>query len=481
MAYSKTPTESTYQTKEVKLIQSPSNRNAAGQKDTISLNGFYDIIRDQETKDEDFWWVKRDGTVAYPYALENSNVRGTHYWNQQDKLLVAYEDKIAIITGATGVLSSEVTPFTTTSGDVGFTEFYYEDGSTKICVSDGTTLITIDSADTVVESVDEDLPTPHDPHILFLDGYIFLVKTDTADIYNSDLDDPLAWTPGDFISAELLPDQLIRIARLNNYLIAFGNDSIEYFFNAGNASGSPLQRNDTPVKQVGYLGGFAAHGNKIFFVGNAAQTGPEVFMLEDFKMEELKSPPLRRYLQNNQNFFGSIVSNGGHDFYVLSTGDITYVMDLATKIWYRWAFQDETVFPIRWAVAVPLTGQGYVSVFGMGDREGLFYFDPDIYQDVGENFEVKLQTNKNTFGNLHEKFMSRLVVYADRTAGNLLVSWSDDDYTTWATERSISLNKDRPMTHRLGRFVDRAFRARYIQNTPLRLRTFEVDYNLGAK
>jgi len=220
LAFNKAPSQSTYQSQDVKLIYDLTNRDKTGAKDTIAVNGFWELIKNKATQDNDYEFVKRNGTSGYPYEAGSTNIRGMHYWRDQDKLFVAYDSTIAIVTGSTGAGIATVTPFATTTGDVGFTEFQYASGAVKLVVSDGTTLITIDSTNTVVTGADPDMPSSHEPHILYLDGYLFMVKSGTADIYNSDLDDPLAYTSGNFITAEMLPDSLVRLARLNNYILA---------------------------------------------------------------------------------------------------------------------------------------------------------------------------------------------------------------------------------------------------------------------
>ena len=72
-------------------------------------------------------------------------------------------------------------------------------------------------------------------------GYTFVVKVGSADIYNSNNDNPMAWTAGDYISTEMLPDTVIRIGKLNNYLIAFGSASIEYFWDARTSQQLPAK------------------------------------------------------------------------------------------------------------------------------------------------------------------------------------------------------------------------------------------------
>lgn len=481
MAFSKAPSQNTYQTKEVKLLNALRNRNAAVDKDTIAINGFFDVLRDRSTEEKDYFFVKRDGTVKYAYEIPSDTVRGMFYWEDQNKLFIAYNNKIAICTASTGALVTTVTPFTTTSGDVGFTEFYYDTGATKIVVSDGSRLITIDSSNTVVTGSDPDMPTSFGPHTVFLDGYLFLFKEGTSDIYNSNLNDPLAYTAGNYITAEMVADKLLRIVRLNNYIVAFGTNSMEYFYDAANASGSPLARVDIPIKNIGLLGGIAQKGNRIFFVGQTTETGPEIFVIEDWKIDPIDNPPIRRFIQPGSTFYGAIVSIGGYDFYVLTLGSITYCLNIETKTWTRLAFKQTDSMAIKSAVNM-LTSNGYVSLFSLSTGTALYSFVPSVYQDDGVNFTVTVQTFKTIFDSFHKKFGSRLLVIGDKAnAGTAQVSWTDDDYQTFSTPRDVILSQDRPGIYRMGAFRERAFKLTYTQNQPMRIDHFEYDYNLGSK
>jgi len=480
MAFSKAPSQSTYQTEEIKLIYSLDNRSNTKVKDFISKNGIFEVTKGGATKDDLYTFFKRNGVSAYAGVLASSNIRGMYHWEDQDKLLVASDDNITIFVGSTGTLSTTLTPFTTTTGEVGFSEFNFDDGSTKVVIGDGTTLITVDSSNTVAVCFSPDLP-PFEPSILTLDGYLFLIKTGTQDIYNSNLGDPLLWTAGDFITAEMIPDNLVRISRLSNYLIALGTASVEYFFDAGNAEASPLQRNDTPVKSIGFLGGYATYSNNVIFVGQSSTTSPEVYILEDFKMDMVESPMLKRYLKKDSVFTATMLSMAGHDFYVLTVDGLTFALDMNTKVWARWGLNSTETLPCQFATNVIVSGSGHVAVFSILGQSGVYFFNPDTYQDLGVNFDVVLQTPKQRFNTYHEKFMSRLIPVTDKTTGLLYVSWSDDDYATYTTERTIDLSIEQPKIHRLGRFVERGFRFRFEDNSPLRMYYVAVDYNIGLK
>ena len=481
IAFNKAPSQSTYQTKDVKLIAEINNRDQTGTKDIIALNGFYDVIKNKVTGDNDYHFVKREGTVDYPYVVSGGSIRGMHYWEEQDKLYIATSDDVAIITASTGVLITSVTPFLTTSGVVGFTEFAYASGVIKVVCTDGARVATIDASNVLAIGADADFPATVRPYPVFLDGYLFLSKQGTSDIYNSVLDDPLSWVPGDYITAEMLPDSLLRIERLNNYIVAFGTGSIEYFYDAANPSGSPLNRNDTPLKLVGYLGGLATHGNRLYFVAQANGTGPEVMMVQDFKLESMDNPPLRRYMAPYTSYEGAVISMGGHDFYVLDVGSLTYMMDLETRIWTRIAHKTDATFPIKYAVNLSIAGLGTTSLVAHRGNNGLHYFNPSIYQDSGVNFTCSFTTEDEAFDTSREKYMSRIVVMGDRPATNadLTISVSDDDYQTFSTPRAVNLNQEFPLLTRWGRFRKRAFRCSLAANVPMRLRHLEVDYNIG--
>lgn len=482
MAYSKTPQTSTYQTKEVSLLNEWETRDASSTKDNDALNCFYEIIQNKKTGDKDHWVVKRDGTVAYPFVAPASTIRGIYYWEDQDKLYIATSDDISIVTASTGTLVTTLsTAFGTTTGDVGFCEFLFDTNNVKICATDGTTLITIDSSNTKVVVSDPDLPAPHIPQPVFLDGYLFLVKSGTADIYNSDLNDPTAWTSGDFITAEMTADKILAVANLNNYLILFGSGSIEYFFDAANASGSPLQKYDTPHKFTGYLGGLAKHGNELLFIGNTGTGGPQVFVVKDLKIDAISTPPMRRAIEAYTTFNTAVISYGGHDFYHVNVGSLSYQFDLDTRLWTRTAHKATAYLPITHAMTFAITGVGTQCLTVLSGSATMYYFKPSSYRDDATNFTMQVVTENNSFDTHREKTCSRLILVGDRTSTSATagVSWSDDDYQSYSTERTVDMSLNLPVLHRLGQFRRRAFKITWTQNLPMRIKLLELDLNMG--
>jgi hypothetical protein len=481
MAFTKTPLESTYQTKDIKLLQTFETRDPSNTKDNDTVNMYYEVINNRTAGDKEYYVTSRDGTEVY--AAVSSEPRGMYFSPEFDRLYIAHGTNVSIYTASTRSLITSPVLFVSTTGEVGFTEFNYPTGEIKIVVTDGSILYTIDSSSVAVPSVSPNLPTPHLPYPVFLDGYLFLVKSGTADIYNSDLDDPLLYTAGSFISAEMLPDNIRRLARINNYIIAMGSLSIEYFFDAANATGSPLQRNDTPIKLVGYVGGFAAWENDIFFMGKAAESDPELYKLSDFKIESLGTPPIRRYLApvGGTLTFGNIISFQGHEFYVLYNSTLSYMVDLKTKLWTRINYRAGSNFPIRYSVNFSIIGLGFVSVVSRVGTGALLEFTPNNFLDSGVDFNPTVVTDNDMFGTNRPKFGTRLSITADRPTNSsfVTISWSDDDYQTFSTGRQITLNQDYPQLTQLGKFRRRAHKVVHTGNARFRVQNLELDLNMG--
>lgn len=484
MAFSKNPTQSTYQTKMVEIFRQINNRSNIPAQDEDYLNCFVELVNNKELKEQDKVLVKRPGTLLYAASVVGSQIRGAHYNQDFTKLYYVVSNTMYIYNVVTNTLSTSIAAFFgTTSGDVGFCDYLYDTGVQVVIATDGTTLKQIDSANVVTACTDPDLPV-HVPCPVFLDGYLFILKSGTSDLYNSNLNDPLLWTPGDFISAEIGPDLAKKVVKLNNYLVVFGTNTIEYFWDAAVASGSPLQRNDTPVKFNGFLGGLAQHGNKSYFVGHNVQGEPDVFVLEDFKMESIGTQSITRYLGNQTLAFtsitGSIIAVSGHVFYLLNAGTYTYVYDLDTKLWARWSRASTDVFPITFGISCK-TLTNVKTIVGFDGETGLFLVDEDYYDDNGTLFTMAGVTDNNYFDTYNTKKMSRLIPWTDRptSTASLSLQWSDDDYQTYNTARTIELNQDRPDISRLGAFRRRAFKWSFTANHPMRIRGFEVEINKG--
>lgn len=487
MATRQRPQESTYQTKMLPLFKEINSRGVfATNKDNNYINVFPNFIQNKTTQENFIDIIKRAGTSQVVAASGSGEVRGYFKWVEQSQYYQVVNRDIRIYNANTDALITTLTNvFAAGTTDVGFELFQYASGVLKVVATDGTTLVTIDATNTVASSTGYPV---HEPCPVYLDGYIFVVKVGTGDIYNSDQDDPNTVTPGSFITAEILADQLYYLTRLNNYLIAMGGSSLEYFWDAGVATGSPLQRNDTPVKLCGYLGAIARIGNRVYFVGNQNNSAPDVFMLEEMKITPLSNETVREHLASlnlSASYAtilrGHIVHMHGRDFYVLYTGTETWAMELETMLWHRWTYGSSTTnFPIQHSLSIT-TRLNTRNLFSLASDRAIYKFSDTVYQDNGVTFTCTIVTENESFGSRMEKVMSRLIPLCDRPAvdSTLNISWSDDDYQSFSTPRAININAKKPAITQLGAFNERAFKLTYTDNLPFRITGMEVNLNMG--
>lgn len=493
MAFSNTPELSTYSTVEIDLLKVNQSRDVSTNKDPNLINCYPEFTFNKLTNQQDVNIRKRPGYTTYISAPFGTVARGIYYWKDQDKLFYAVDRDMHVYTASTGSIFTTISNFFSVSsgtGPVGFVEFLYESGEVRLVVVDGIQIRTISTILSVVTGVDPDQPgTPSTgtflPIPIFLNGYLLIIKTDTADIYNSDSNNPLSFTSTGFINSEIEPDQLKSIAKLNNYIVVLGSSSIEYFYDASIATGSPLQRNEVPVKTIGYVTGLAQQSNRVYFVGTEKNGSVDVYVLEDLKISSLGNPGTKRYLSSYSlnyatNLLGSIVSCKGANWYVLSDAVRTDVLDLESQLWSQWANGATSVFPIKHSTSfASITGTR--SIFVLSTSLTIFAFDQSVYQDNGTNFTVTIVTENEKFGTLLWKNMDKFIINADNPVSSQLINvqWTDDDYQSYNTAQTIDLFQSLPCIYQLGGFRERAFKLSYTGALPLRISKIECEINKG--
>ena len=180
------------------------------------------------------------------------------------------------------------------------------------------------------------------PGIVYLDGYFF-VMDDDARIYNSALGDGSSWGGLDFLTAEKEPGGGVAIAKSQNYIIAFKEWSTEYFYDAANATGSPLSPVDNGFTLVGCANGYSVTNldGTLFWMSQTKQKGRSVHMMSSLQTAQISTPDIERILNADDlatvHSYG--VKIGGHAFYILTlvTSNITLAYDIISKSWSQWS------------------------------------------------------------------------------------------------------------------------------------------------
>jgi hypothetical protein len=337
------------------------------------------------------------------------------------------------------------------------------------------------------------VPTgPYVSGAVFLDNYTF-IGTNNNRIYNSDLGDPTTWNALNFLSFEQTTDTLVGIAKHLNYLVAFGAVSTQFFYDVGNATGSPLGVAASYTSEVGCASGdsIVATSNTVLWVGTSKTYGRSVYIMDGVSPVRVSTANVDRHLEADalSNVSAYCYTVSGHTLYILTLHNTnqTLVYDINEKMWYRWTqysmqssdqpnpgtYQESYFRPTFYT---QLNGVPYVLD---DDTATLYYLDVNTYQDAGQPIYCRTVTDIIDNGSTKRKFYGRLEIIGDKVAGTMQIRHTGDDYNTWSNYRSVDLNASRAQVYLSGADRRRAWEFLCTSNVPLRLDGAEVDFRIG--
>lgn len=468
-----------YQSARVPLVGNHTNRLASEAKDQVFYNVIPESMENKITGTKKIWLNKRGGIKANLTVLGGGGAgRGIFYWPETGKVYSVIGTKVY-------ANSTEIYTLTTSTGTCWFSEF--KGTSHLLVLGDGTDLVSITTSDVATDISDADVPAgPITP--VFFDSYIFVIKSGTPEIYNSNVDDPTAWTPGDFLSAEQYADDLVALIRHVNYVVGFGQHSVEFFFDAENASGSPLQRNESVSLKAGLAArdSIAQIDRRIFFIGQTTTGEPSVWQFEGLMPTEISNEMVCKILSNEGSSLSSakayVITHKGHTMYVVNLTSRTIVYDCDEKMWFDWSYNNAGTH-----IAMPfnyVTEGANNKILMLHSTDGRVYeLDSATHQDEYSGGTVAIfvdvRTDRVDFDTDAYKHQAKFSLICDKqSSGTVVVDWTDDDYTTWNTSRTLDLTTSRTYTKAGGSFRRRAFRLRHTANAPFRAESFELDYQV---
>ena len=432
------------------------------------------LLGNQQTDTTVYYWCKRPGLSSSIDHSDANEGRGCYTWNGFKYVVIAdsiYKDGSAIASNT----------LTNSTGKVYFTE---NTTNSLLVIKDNDKIITITTGDVVTEEADADIPTNLVPGIVSLDTYIFVMDT-TGIIYDSDVDDPTAWTSGNQLVAEIEPDAGVALVKHRNYVLALGEWTTEVFYDAANATGSPLDPVQGTVHHIGCAAGGTAWSDEdtVIWVAQTRDGGTQVVALDGLQLRPLSSPNLERLLDQEESNLASATGFGmrigGHLFYVLRLSSSTWVCDVGTKLWMEWTVFNGTSEEAFTGIDCCSDADQY---YVLDEDNGLLYLmDIDIYQDNSQKMLVEIVTPPIDFGTSAQKFCTRMTVVGDQQTSTsaLTIEYTDDDYQNYCTARSVDMSNIAPSIYGCGAFQRRAVRLKHQANTPLRLETLEMDIDVG--
>lgn len=504
MAFTKSPEQSTYRTVDLEFTATPWPRSGtlSTRRDPDILNMFFDRVSN-ENQTREFVLQKRAGLADTGLTLNKNTstdiINGSFQDSNSGYFYWSVNNKIWRSDGSTSTLLATMGGTTPTAvNSVGFCLFLTSTGTRYLMVNNGTQLWYHDvTTSTATQVTDADLPSPMSPHMVFLDGYLFVIKANTGDIYNSDLDNPLSWTAGNYVTTEINPDFAITLAKVKNYLVCFGTDGVEFFYDAANPTGSPLGRNESYYQPVTLQSSVCSIGDTLYFIGRYQKQLPKVFRLDGNSLKDISPSWVNRYLNESSGVdFGSIsiinyrylftFSIYGHHFLGVNLfTDFFLVYDLEEGFWYRWSFGpsfNTNNNRIEATCIAPVGGDNVY--FVTGGQVNLLAMDNETYQDQLTNFNCTYTTGDVTVDTFNWKTCHRVALHCDypttSSSSSASINWSDDDGNTFSTPRAVSVTTNNPYITQCGRFRTRNWRITYSDNYPFRMWGLSMDLNIGS-
>lgn len=257
--------------------------------------------------------------------------RGMHFYNGD--LFIAQSDRLSRINIVSGVF------VVTDVGELPGTKRVTFARNNKapipdiVCVAeDGAFVIT--RAAPPAAYPDGDLPQPIS--VSFIDGYFIFAIRDGR-YFVSALNDT-AVSALDFGKAESHPGGLLNAIGFGEQLVLFGPSGMEFWQNAGNATGTPFSR--AAVFSKGLADTFAIAGNEdgyssLIFVGD--DNG--VYRLDGgYQPSKISTPDLDRLIEavsDKSKLDVTVAVTSGHMWATISGPTFTWTYELATGFWHE--------------------------------------------------------------------------------------------------------------------------------------------------
>jgi hypothetical protein len=223
---------------------------------------------------------------------------------------------------------------------------------------------------TVTQITDVDYPSNTTRGCAFLDGRFF-VMAQNGDIYQSALEDASSWSSLEFIGSQIEPDQGVYLAKHQNYIAALKGWSVEFFYDAANATGSIL----APVQNAAFQVGCASDDSvkemagTIVWMGQTREGfGRGIFRLQGMSPEKISTAQVDKLLDADSlaTVYSWAANVGSHLLYGLTlvTTGVTIVYDFVSNLWSFFTYLTssgvtKTITAITAAGVVTSTSHGY--------------------------------------------------------------------------------------------------------------------------
>lgn len=455
----------------------------ATDKDARYINCFTQSISDQVSGKKTVSIVKRPGFGTKNTPAAGSKGFAIMVWTGQGSgtaVISGFGETNSTIyndTASLGAITGRVTGITETSIN----------GTATLAVTSNDNTGWYADSGSMTQIVDGDFPGLTETlagTFAHLDGFPFVMTT-RGRLWAGDVNSITAWTANSFTPTNSYPDKGVAAIRWKNFVMAFGIESTEWYYNAG-LSPFPLARAAAMTQKVGAVSAdaIARIADTIFWCGTTPEGGMSIFQWNG-ELSRLSAPEVEAImiLAGASNISLTTIRFFGRSHVLVKAGPTTLAYCIEEKFWYEW--NSET--PLWYKCASVMIGGTQVNyavsnISGSG-KVYLMNHASQVFTDDGSIYTMRVQTAPQNQGSDRRKTYHDLSIVADQESSpsTLTISATDDDYNNCSVLGTVDLSAARPLKiTRLGASRRRAWVFTHSANTPARLHVAEGTFTDGA-
>lgn len=337
-----------------------------------------------------------------------------------------------------------------------------------------TATITV-TKEAVAKIIDAQFPSDANS-IESMDGYFF-AGSDAGVIYQSAINDPSSWSSSDVINADYEGDKIRFIFKWENYIVAAGaKGTIQYFYNAGNSSGSVL----SPAENLNVAG--------VTLMSRPVAMGRVGYCTAYTNKTVNGNQPVSLYALSGVNNYQPISDSCWSG--VISSNSMLYVDNIASGRGNYILVRPNagTTTPVLYdpstgQFSALLLGTAITSAFGdsftKSGADTVFLFaEDDTWTDSNSAYTLTAQTQPYTLNEGASFIINSVDLIADTEAsGTATLYISEDDYTTWQNCGTFDMTQQIKRIDGIGWLPSNvAFKVEHSANTNFRAQALAVNW-----
>ncbi len=452
-------------------------------KDARYINCFMETVIDPSAKKR-VYMVKRPGfTTNVTPSAGNQGYSSLIWTGNANKIISAFGSTNSTIFDSTtslGAISGRST---------GITETFVTTTPTLVVSSNDSTGWYYDTGVGVMTKItDGDFPgnagfttTGTFAH---LDGFACIATTD-GKLWAGDLNTVNSWTANTFDTANAYPDPGIAAVRFKNFIMYFGTESLQFFYNAG-LTPFPLTKAVAMTQKVGAVSAdsIATLSDNVFWCGSTPQGGLSIFQFTG-TLSRISTPEIDAILilAGASNISLTTIRFYGRSFVLVRASATTFAYCIEEKFWYEW----NSTTPLWYKVAGVSQGGTMVNyAISNVSTDGKVYVMNHaslVFTDDTNTYTARIQTPADDMGTIRTKYYSYMDIVGDveDSASPLTISVSDDDFQNYIVLGTVDLSKQIRRISRLGSARRRSWVFTHSAATPMRLEKAEGLVTMGLQ